>query len=217
MSRIASFVLLLLTFTFFTTRANAQDRDTATPKQAWPDARISIAASGNMPFLFQAGPYGGNAVGLGFGPEVRAYFGRWHGLYASYNFVMSTQAIHVIEPGYSVRIVGSPEMRGVHGAIYADVGPSIAVVDGCLFCAVSAGGGGPSSSPSDRHAMIGLRAGLAADLYLYAFTIGIVANARAGFPTIDSGVTTEGALSIGVRIGATFDMSSSATKRTAQR
>lgn len=218
--RQAPLLLPLLLCASLPIAAHASDRDGPEPDRVtdarkWPAARISVAATGGMPFLFQAGPTGGNTPGMSFGPEVRAYFGRWHGGFASYDFVMSPTLVHVVEAGYSVRLVGSPEMRGVHGALYADVGPSFAFVAGCGICSYGASGG--PSGPTDKHAMIGLRTGLAADLYLWNFTVGLVGGFRVGVPTIDSGVRTEGALSIALRVGFTFDAGDHVARQTAAR
>lgn len=107
-------------------------------------------------------------------------------------------------------------MSGPHGALYADFGPSISAIGDCLMCA-SYFAAGPTSTTTSAHAVIGLRAGLAADVYLWAFTLGLVGAVRAGLPTNDSGVTTEGAASIALRLGFTFDVSATSPKTTASR
>lgn len=172
----------------------------------WKRARLSVAAAPGVPlYMHRSGPSGSSSLGaLAIGGEARAHFGRWHGGLFAYSAMMGPVIAQTFDLAYSLRLAGSPSLRGVTGAIYADFGPSLAILSGPLF--VAEGASGLPATANEGHVTLGVRASLAADVHIWNFVLGLVGSYHVGLPVVQSNSTSEGAVALALRLGVVGDI-----------
>lgn len=154
-----------------------------------PNDRVSaVGGFGLGVFGRETGTEGGGALGGDF-----AYlFGGVHGIHLGYAFATGVfgPEVHLADVDYSWQWNTSPALRGVSGSFGFLIGPSLGFV--------SYGGNTPQ-----EHTTFGGRAGLFADLHLWAFTVGIDGSYRFG---MSSGFGAESFGSLGVHAGVSFEL-----------
>jgi hypothetical protein len=127
------------------------------------------------------------------GGELRVHPYSPHGFVLGYTYVEGPfgPRVSILDAAYSVRLVGSRTLRGVTGALYADIGPSIGIVT--------------DAPPAPDHNVLGARASVAADMQIWNFTIGPLVAYHGGVPLSGAPDGWEGALTFLVRVGLVFD------------
>jgi len=155
-------------------------------------------------FATRAGPNGGAATTLLGAIEARMYFGH-QGFLLATGFIDSPRGAFA-DAAWSFADFSSRRMRGFHGAVSFDAGPSIAYV-GPTYVATNAQSA-PTSSPVldvASHATIGARISAHVDLFIGPFMLGLVLGYRGGIPTNASSKDSfEGIFFFNAEVGAGF-------------
>jgi hypothetical protein len=155
-------------------------------------------------FATRAGPNGGAATTLLGAIEGRMYFGH-QGFLLATGFTDSPRAAFA-DAAWSFADFSSRRMRGFHGAVSFDAGPSVARVS-ATYVATNAQGA-PTLSPIldvGSHATIGARISAHVDLFIGPLMLGLVLGYRGGVPTNASSKDSfEGIFFFNAEIGAGF-------------
>jgi hypothetical protein len=155
-------------------------------------------------FATRAGPNGGAATTLLGALEARSYFGHQGFLFAT-GFIDSPRSTFA-DVAWSFADFSSRRMRGFHGGVSFDAGPSIAYVS-ATYVATNAQNA-PTSSPVldiASHATIGARVSAHVDLFIGPVMLGLVLGYRGGIPTnASSRDSFEGIFFFNAEVGAGF-------------
>jgi hypothetical protein len=168
--------------------------------------RTLFALSLPVPIAFdtRAGPNGGAQTTLLGAIEARMYFGH-HGFLLATGFTDSPR-VAFADAAYSFADFSSRRMRGFHGAVSFDAGPSFGYV-GPTFVATNAQNA-PTASPVldvASHATIGARISAHVDLFIGPVMLGLVLGYRGGVPTNASSKDSfEGIFFFNAEVGAGF-------------
>ena len=171
-----------------------------------PVNRTLFALTLPVPIAFatRAGPNGGAQTTLLGAIEARSYFGH-HGFLLATGFIDSPRGAFA-DAAWSVADFSSRRMRGFHGGISFDVGPSIAYVS-ATYVATNAQNATSLSPVLDvgAHAAIGARVSAHVDLFVGPVMLGLVLGYRGGIPTNASSKDSfEGIFFFNAEIGAGF-------------
>ncbi|HEY2366641.1 MAG TPA: hypothetical protein VGH87_09655 [Polyangiaceae bacterium] len=155
-------------------------------------------------FATRAGPNGGAATTLLGAIEARSYFGH-QGFLIATGFIDSPRSAFA-DVAWSFADFSSRRMRGFHGGVSFDAGPSIAYVS-ANYVATNAQNA-PTASPVldvASHAAIGARVSAHVDLFIGPFMLGLVLGYRGGVPTNASSKDSfEGIFFFNAEVGAGF-------------
>ncbi len=99
--------------------------------------------------------------------------------------------VNIVDAAYSIRFAGNPQLRGLTGAAYFDVGPALGFV--------------AHAPPARDHAVLGARVSLAFDAQIANVTIGLIFGYRGGVPVSGTPDGWEGAATALLRLGLVFD------------
>jgi hypothetical protein len=183
--------LLLATVTFVSAGRADEDGGWQTANPAF---RVGGAVTGGYASLSRTTSDPTNQMG-GFtlGGELRVYPYSDHGLVLAFTNAEAVFGpnVNIADVAYSLRIVGGRPLKGVTGAVYLDLGPSLGLVT--------------HASPTPNHTVVGGRATATFDLHLANFTVGVVLGYRGGVPVGVRDDPWEGALSAVARCGVAFD------------
>jgi hypothetical protein len=185
------------------------------------DARADVDAFGNplppvnrtlfaltlpvpIAFATRAGPNGGAQTTLLGALEARSYFGH-QGFLIATGFIDSPQSAF-FDAAWSFADFSSRRMRGFHGGVSFDVGPSIAYVS-ANYVATNAQNATSLAPVLDvgSHATIGARISAHVDLFIGPVMLGLVLGYRGGVPTNASSKDSfEGIFFFNAEVGAGF-------------
>ena len=133
-------------------------------------------------FATRAGPNGGAQTTLLGAIEARSYFGH-QGFLLATGFIDSPRSAFA-DVAWSFADFSSRRMRGFHGGVSFDAGPSIAYVSP-TYVATNAQNA-PTAAPVldvASHATIGARVSAHVDLFIGPVMLGLVLGYRGGVPT----------------------------------
>jgi len=171
-----------------------------------PVNRTLFALTLPVPIAFatRAGPNGGAATTRLGAIEARSYFGH-QGFLVATGFTGSPHSAF-FDAAWSFADFSSRRMRGFHGAVSFDAGPSIAYVS-ANYVATNAQNA-PTDSPVldvASHATIGARISAHVDLFIGPVMLGLVLGYRGGVPTNASSKDSfEGIFFFNAEVGAGF-------------
>jgi len=100
--------------------------------------------------------------------------------------------VKIVEAGYSLRLLGSRDLRGATGALYFDVGPVLGVVT--------------DAEPAADHATFGVRTAITGDVHLWNLLVGATLAYRGGVPLSGEPDPWEQAVSATLHAGLVFDL-----------
>ncbi len=167
-------------------------------------ALFSVSLPVPVSVAFRAGSSGGATVVPSGAIEGRLYFGH-HGLLFATGFTDSPR-VAFFDAAYSFADFSSRRMRGFHGAVSVDGGPSIAYV-GNTYVATNAQNATTAAPVLDvgSHATVGARISSHVDLFIGPVMLGLVLGFRAGVPTNASSKDPfEGVFFFNFELGAGF-------------
>lgn len=173
--------------------ANNALADEAPPPDADPAARIGVTANIGAAFFQRSSTSPTSESGGFLGGEVRVHPLPMHGFVLGYTHAggIFGPTVSIVDVAYSLRLVGPQRLRGITGAIYLDVGPSA----GFVFV----------HHEDPTHAVLGGRVSIGSDLQLANVVVGGFFAYRGGIP-VGAPDAWEGAVTFGLRVGATFDV-----------
>ncbi len=189
--RVAAFALLFSIVTFVT-RARAQvDGVSVTSSPAF---RVGGVLTGGYALLQRTTSDPINQqVGITWGGEIRVHPYSDHGFVLAYSNAEGVfgPSVNIADAAYSLRVIGGRPLRGVTGAVYLDLGPSLGFVT--------------MASPTPNHTVFGGRVSATADLQLSNFTLGFALGYRGGVPLRVEDDPWEGEVTAVFRLGVAFD------------
>ena len=195
-------LVLALIVTPSVARADVDEFGNALPKVN----RTLFALTMPVPIAFatRAGPNGGAQTTLLGAIEARSYFGH-QGFLIATGFIDSPRGAFA-DAAWSFADFSSRRMRGFHGGVSFDAGPSVAYVS-ATYVATNAQNAVTSSPVLDvaSHATIGARISAHVDLFIGPVMLGLVLGYRGGVPTNASSKDSfEGIFFFNAEIGAGF-------------
>ncbi len=180
----------VLSFAFASLAARVAAADDTTEK---PAARIDVAASaGAVDYERSAQSPNTNAGGFVSGLVRMQPDGSPHGIFSTVGTggAVFGPSVTTVDGGYSARVLGSSKLTGITSALFVEVGPAFGWVRGSSY----------------SHATFGGHVGVVADLHVWNFLLGIEGTYRGGVPLADVPDQWEGAASVGLHLGVTFDV-----------
>jgi len=158
-----------------------------------PPLRIGAAGTFGYASLHRSSSDPVSEGALSIGGELRVYPYSRHGFALAYSHAEGIfgPTVSIADAVYSFRLLGGAPLKGVTGAVYVDLGPSIGFVS--------------HAPPGPDHTVFGGRASVAADLQIYNVTLGPVLAYRGGVPLGGPQDNWEGAVTLMLRAGIAFD------------